>query len=56
MGGWSDKTKFILISTLVEVVLEVEVEHIKNQKLQQQPQKQQINNNMNNNNNKSHIL
>ena len=26
MGGWSDKTKFILISTLVEVVVEVEVE------------------------------
>ena len=26
MGGWSDKTKLILISTLVEVVVEVEVE------------------------------
>ena len=26
MGGWSDKTKLILISTLVEVVAEVEVE------------------------------
>ena len=25
-GGWSDKTKLILISTLVEVVVEVEVE------------------------------
>ena len=30
MGGWSDKTKFILISTLVEVVVEVEVELGKN--------------------------
>ena len=26
MGGWSDKTKLIRISTLVEVVVEVEVE------------------------------
>ena len=26
VGGWSDKTKLILISTLVEVVVEVEVE------------------------------
>ena len=26
MGGWWDKTKLILISTLVEVVVEVEVE------------------------------
>ena len=26
MGGWLDKTKLILISTLVEVVVEVEVE------------------------------
>ena len=26
MGGWSDKAKSILISTLVEVVVEVEVE------------------------------
>ena len=26
MGGWSDKTKLTLISTLVEVVVEVEVE------------------------------
>ena len=26
VGGWSDKTKVILISTLVEVVVEVEVE------------------------------
>ena len=26
VGGWSDKTKSILISTLVEVVVEVEVE------------------------------
>ena len=25
-GGWSDKTKLILISTLLEVVVEVEVE------------------------------
>ena len=25
-GGWSDKTKLILISTLVDVVVEVEVE------------------------------
>ena len=25
-GGWSDETKLILISTLVEVVVEVEVE------------------------------
>ena len=25
-GGWSDKTKLILISTLVKVVVEVEVE------------------------------
>ena len=25
-GGWSDKTKLILISTLVEVVVEVGVE------------------------------
>ena len=25
-GGWSDKTKLILISTLVEAVVEVEVE------------------------------
>ena len=31
MGGWSDKTKLILISTLVEVVVEVEVELGKNQ-------------------------
>ena len=30
MGGWSDKTKLILISTLVEVVIEVEVELGKN--------------------------
>ena len=29
-GGWSDKTKLILISTLVEVVVEVEVELGKN--------------------------
>ena len=26
VGGWSDKTKLILISTLVEVVVEVDVE------------------------------
>ena len=26
LGGWSDKTKLILISTLVEVVVEVEVQ------------------------------
>ena len=26
VGGWSDETKLILISTLVEVVVEVEVE------------------------------
>ena len=26
LGGWSDRTKLILISTLVEVVVEVEVE------------------------------
>ena len=26
VGGWSDKTKLILISTLVEVVVEVEVD------------------------------
>ena len=26
VGGWSDKMKLILISTLVEVVVEVEVE------------------------------
>ena len=26
VGGWSDKTKLILISTLVELVVEVEVE------------------------------
>ena len=26
VGGWLDKTKLILISTLVEVVVEVEVE------------------------------
>ena len=26
MGGWSDKTKLILISTQIEVVVEVEVE------------------------------
>ena len=26
VGGWSDKTRLILISTLVEVVVEVEVE------------------------------
>ena len=26
MGGWSDKTKLILISTLVKVVVEGEVE------------------------------
>ena len=26
VGGWSDKTKLILISTLVEVVVEVKVE------------------------------
>ena len=26
VGEWSDKTKLILISTLVEVVVEVEVE------------------------------
>ena len=26
VGGWSGKTKLILISTLVEVVVEVEVE------------------------------
>ena len=26
VGGWSDKTKLILISTLVEAVVEVEVE------------------------------
>ena len=26
VGGWSDKTKLILISTLVEVVVEVELE------------------------------
>ena len=26
VGGWSDKAKLILISTLVEVVVEVEVE------------------------------
>ena len=25
MGGWSDKTKLILISTLVEVLVEVEL-------------------------------
>ena len=25
VGGWSDKTKLILISTLVEVVVEVEL-------------------------------
>ena len=30
MGGWSDKSKLILISTLVEVVVEVEVELGKN--------------------------
>ena len=30
VGGWSDKTKLILISTLVEVVVEVEVELGKN--------------------------
>ena len=30
-GGWSDKTKLILISTLVEVVVEVEVELGKNE-------------------------
>ena len=29
-SGWSDKTKLILISTLVEVVAEVEVEIGKN--------------------------
>ena len=29
-GGWSDKTKLILISTLVEVLVEVEVELGKN--------------------------
>ena len=37
VGGWSDKTKLILISTLVEVVVEVVVElgntvHILSQK------------------------
>ena len=26
VGGWSDETKLILISTLVELVVEVEVE------------------------------
>ena len=26
MGGWSDKTKLIIISTLVVIVVEVEVE------------------------------
>ena len=26
MGGWSDKTKLILISTLVDVLVEVEVD------------------------------
>ena len=30
VGGWSDETKLILISTLVEVVVEVEVELGKN--------------------------
>ena len=30
MGGWSDKTKLILISNLVEAVVEVEVELGKN--------------------------
>ena len=30
MGGWSNKTKLILISTSVEVVVEVEVELGKN--------------------------
>ena len=33
MGGWSDKTKLILFSTLVEVVGEVEVELGKNAKI-----------------------
>ena len=28
MGGWSDKTKFMLISTLVEVVVEVELGNV----------------------------
>ena len=33
VGGWSDKTKLILISTLVEVVVEVEVELGKKKKI-----------------------
>ena len=39
MVGWSDKTKLILISTLVEVVVEVEVELGKSSNIQELIQK-----------------
>ena len=35
LGGWSDKMKLILISTLVEVVVEVEVELGNNTRLEE---------------------